>query len=166
MILHGIEYQRPTSLNMADHVTYSFLAFMKSIFHFCLGCYCGGYSQNGRSNLSSFDLLKVAYDIMLLGPGTKFSMQTSIHLKTFKDTLAPYCNKWDLNVSDKEPINPTGFSAPFAPTTWASRWIVWVYRKVSNIRRTKSQNLSVSHLGLQLFLSNRLKPSVQWRMKM
>ena len=57
MILHGIEYQRPTSLNMrilADHVTYSFLAFMKSIFHFCLGCYCGGYSQNGRSNLSSF----------------------------------------------------------------------------------------------------------------
>ena len=59
MILHGIEYQRPTSLNMrilADHVTYSFLAFMKSIFHFCLGCYCGGYSQNGRSNLSSFCL--------------------------------------------------------------------------------------------------------------
>ena len=60
MIKHGIEYQRPTSLNMrilADHVTYSFLAFMKSIFHFCLGCYCGGYSQNRRSNLSSFDLL-------------------------------------------------------------------------------------------------------------
>ena len=56
MILHGVEYQRPTSLNvriLADHVTYSFLAFMKSIFHFCLGCYCGGYSQNWRSNLSS-----------------------------------------------------------------------------------------------------------------
>ena len=35
MILPGIEYQRPTSLNMrilADHVTYSFLAFPKSIF--------------------------------------------------------------------------------------------------------------------------------------
>ena len=61
MILHGIEYQRPTSLNMrimADHVTYSFLAFMKSIFHFCLGCYCGGYSQNGRSNLSSTAFFK------------------------------------------------------------------------------------------------------------
>ena len=26
----------------------------ESIFHFCLGCYCGGYSQNGRSNLSSY----------------------------------------------------------------------------------------------------------------
>ena len=59
MILHGIEYQRPTSLNMrilADHVTYSFLAFPKSIFYFCLGCYCGGYSQNGRSNLSSLSM--------------------------------------------------------------------------------------------------------------
>ena len=35
MILPGIEYKRPTSLNMrilADHVTYSFLAFPKSIF--------------------------------------------------------------------------------------------------------------------------------------
>ena len=63
MILHGIEYQRPTSLNMrilANHVTYSFLAFMKSIFHFCLGCYCGGYSQNGRSNLSSCNLQRSA----------------------------------------------------------------------------------------------------------
>ena len=63
MILHGIEYQRPTSLNMrilADHVTYSFLAFMKSIFHFCLGCYCGGYSQNGSSNLSSSAYCKSA----------------------------------------------------------------------------------------------------------
>ena len=50
MVLHGIEYQRPTSLNMrilADHVTYSFLAFMKSIFHFCLGCYCGGILRTG-----------------------------------------------------------------------------------------------------------------------
>ena len=33
---------------------FALLAFMKSIFHFCLGCYCGGYSQNGRSNLSSY----------------------------------------------------------------------------------------------------------------
>ena len=35
MILHGIEYQRPTSLNMrilADHVTYSFLAATKQLY--------------------------------------------------------------------------------------------------------------------------------------
>ena len=36
------------------------------------------------------------------------------------------------------------------------------YRKISNIRRTKSQNLNVSYLGLQLSLRNTciLKPSV------
>ena len=82
MILHGIEYQRPTSLNMrilADHVTYSFLAFMKSIFHFCLGCYCGGYSQNGRSNLSSLSLLKLNW----LTPG-----RPACHFKTAVFNLA------------------------------------------------------------------------------
>ena len=41
-----------------------------------------------------------------------------------------------------------------------------VYRKVSNIRRTKYQNSNVSRLGLQLSLRNILKPSVKWRMKM
>ena len=41
-----------------------------------------------------------------------------------------------------------------------------IYRKISNIRRTKSQNLNVSRLGLQLSLCNILKPSVKWRMKM
>ena len=40
------------------------------------------------------------------------------------------------------------------------------YRKTSNIRRTKSQNLNVSRLGLQLSSHNTLKPSVcngEWR---
>ena len=40
------------------------------------------------------------------------------------------------------------------------------YRKFSNIRRTKSQNLIVSRLRLQSSLRNMLKPSVKWRMKM
>ena len=40
------------------------------------------------------------------------------------------------------------------------------YRQVSNIRRTKSQTLNVSCLGLQLFLSNPLKPGIKSRMKM
>ena len=81
MILHGIEYQRPTSLNMrilADHVTYSFLAFMKSIFHFCLGCYCGGYSQNGRSNLSSCDKSRMPLDLYIKLRPYKFSLQASV----------------------------------------------------------------------------------------
>ena len=40
------------------------------------------------------------------------------------------------------------------------------YRKVSNIRRTKSQNLDDSHLVFQLSLFNRFKPGVKSRMKM
>ena len=77
-ILHGIEYQRPTSLNMrilADHVTYSFLAFMKSIFHFCLGCYCGGYSQSGRSNLSSCPCVSLIHCFVV--PCRQFESDTS-----------------------------------------------------------------------------------------
>ena len=40
------------------------------------------------------------------------------------------------------------------------------YRQISNIRRTKSQNLNVSRLVLQLSLYSRLKPGVRSRMKM
>ena len=40
------------------------------------------------------------------------------------------------------------------------------YRKISNIRRIKSQNLNVSRLVLQLPLPNPLKPGVKSRMKM
>ena len=105
MILHGIEYQRPTSLNMrilADHVTYSFLAFMKSIFHFCLGCYCGGYSQNGRSNLSSYwwvsllELIIMAVCFMTVFPCSVqtptlmrwvFDMETGL---SFLSVIIPY----------------------------------------------------------------------------
>ena len=39
------------------------------------------------------------------------------------------------------------------------------YCKVSNIRRTKFQNLNVSHLILQLSFPNPLKPGVKSRMK-
>ena len=40
------------------------------------------------------------------------------------------------------------------------------YRKISNIRRTKSQNLNDSRLVLQLSVPNPLKPGVKSRMKM
>ena len=41
-----------------------------------------------------------------------------------------------------------------------------IYHQISNISSTKSQNLNVSHLVLQLSLCNILKPGVEWRMKM
>ena len=40
------------------------------------------------------------------------------------------------------------------------------YHKISNIRRTKSPNLNVSRLILQLSLPNTMKPGVKSRMKM
>ena len=40
------------------------------------------------------------------------------------------------------------------------------YRKTSNISRTKSQNLNVSCILLQLSSLNPLKPGVKFRMKM
>ena len=43
---------------------------------------------------------------------------------------------------------------------------VHMYRKISNIRRTKSQNLNDSHLVLKSSLPNPLKPGVKSRMKM
>ena len=43
---------------------------------------------------------------------------------------------------------------------------VYMYRKVSNISRTKSQNLNDSHLVLKSSLPNPLKPGVKSRMKM
>ena len=43
---------------------------------------------------------------------------------------------------------------------------VTTYRKLSNIRRTKSENLSGCRLVLQLSLANPLKPGIKLRMKM
>ena len=40
------------------------------------------------------------------------------------------------------------------------------YRKISNIRRTKSQNLNDSHLVLKSSLPNPFKPGVKSIMKM
>ena len=41
-----------------------------------------------------------------------------------------------------------------------------IYRKMSNIKRTESENLSDCRLDLQLPLANPLKPVVKLRMKM
>ena len=41
-----------------------------------------------------------------------------------------------------------------------------MYRKISNIRSTKSPNLNVSRLVVQLSLPNPMKPGVKSRMKM
>ena len=55
---------------------------------------------------------------------------------------------------------------PSIDLTWQAPFANTDYRKVSNIRRTKCQNLNDSRLVLQLSLPNPLKPSVKSIMKM
>ena len=52
-------------------------------------------------------------------------------------------------------------------STWATTTLaqLWTHCQTSNIRHTKSQNLDISHLVLQLSLPNPLKPGVKSIMK-
>ena len=82
--------------------------------------------------------------------------------------------------SNAESVPLISFSNRFLQLRWLTKysdisrldWMtrihiyIYIYHKISIIRRTKSQNLNVSRLGLQLSLHNILKPSVKWRMKM
>ena len=44
--------------------------------------------------------------------------------------------------------------------------VISIYRQISNMRLTKSPNLNVAHLVLQLSLPNPFKPGIKSRMKM
>ena len=56
-------------------------------------------------------------------------------------------------------------------TLWTLPWAIVItlyyeYRQFSNMSRTQSPNTNVSRLGLQLSLSNPLKPGIKSRMNM
>ena len=57
-------------------------------------------------------------------------------------------------------------SCPVMSDDWQIDQSIAIYRKISNMRCTKIENLNVSHIGLQLSMRNILKPSLKWRMKM
>ena len=61
----------------------------------------------------------------------------------------------------------TDSTAPSAEFSLATaKWVQMIYHQISNIRHTKSQNLTVSRLVLQLSLPHPLKPGVnrqEWR---
>ena len=57
-------------------------------------------------------------------------------------------------------------NASFNYEIYTVEWYLHIYRRISNIRRNKSQNLNDPRLVLQLFLSNPLKPGVKSRMNM
>ena len=129
MILHGIEYQRPTSLNMpimADHVTYSFLAFMKSIFHFCLGCYCGGYSQNGRSNLSSCENFKLK--ICMCNQSMTLGTHTKLQLEILMSSMISAIHKFRENIlegSQNVSETPPGLKSLAGIYLW-KQGLLWI----------------------------------------
>ena len=58
-------------------------------------------------------------------------------------------------------LNPHAWRSHQQPWYW-----LYMYRQVSNIRRTKSQHLKDSRIVLRLSLPNPLKPHVKSRMKM
>ena len=53
------------------------------------------------------------------------------------------------------------WAARVSPCRTGALWTNRNYRKISNIRRTKSQNLNDSHLVLKSSLPNPLKPGVK-----
>ena len=63
-------------------------------------------------------------------------------------------------------IHLMAISQEMFKTSITEMYLKITYRKVSNIRRTKSQNLNDSHLVLKSSLPNPLKPGVKSRMKM
>ena len=89
--------------------------------------------------------------------------------------LTPFCPEADeLKLRSSQPLHKasnlfmlltfkTGLLLPLHVAWWND---VFNYRKISNIRRTKYQNLNVSRLGLKLSLCNILKPRVKWRRNM
>ena len=60
----------------------------------------------------------------------------------------------------------TQFTDVCIDVSWMYYEINQKYRKTSNVRHTKSQNLHDSCLVMQLSLPNSLKPGVKLRMKM
>ena len=78
-----------------------------------------------------------------------------IHIEEVSDAIVCFRNQWKT-------LHSNAYSHWLNPYLCDCGYID--YRKISNIRRTKSQNLNVSRLGLQVSLRNILKPSVKWRM--
>ena len=79
----------------------------------------------------------------------------------------------ELSCFDKAPIGrcdyivwTNNFSVHSDDHGYSPKFVILLLPSISNIRRTKSQDLNVSHLILQLSLPNPLKPGIKWRMKL
>ena len=66
-------------------------------------------------------------------------------------------------MSPADPSHPRAISSINSAD---SECLIYNYRRISNISRTKYQNLNEPRLVFHLSLPNPLKPDVKWRMKM
>ena len=101
------------------------------------------------------DLMRCSFDIwrwLLVALCTKQSeFNATTHISIYFGVMSQYLNNIiPYNIFEK-------LNCPYQNI---------IYRRIFNIRRTKSPNLNVSRLVLQLSLPNPMKPSVKSRMKM
>ena len=94
--------------------------------------------------------ISIADTLEILLSCTKPSISWHLPRTAMRLLVAKECQSWSPSLCH--------FSAP--TPKWAH------YRKISNIRRTKSPSLNVSLLVLQLSLPNPMKPGFKSRMKM
>ena len=77
----------------------------------------------------------------------------------FQNTQNNWCNQKSIFIEKYPQIKTLKLK-------WYDNYTQINYRKISNIRRTKCQNLNDSRFVLQLSVPNPLKPSVKSIMKM
>ena len=146
-------------------VVTSHLTHWGRVTHICVSRLTIIGSDNGLSPDRRQAIIWTNAGLLLIGPlGTNFSeiliaIHTfsfkKIHLKMSSRKCRPFC--LGLNVLRYHGAHVISLLCTRSDNT---------YRKVSNIRPTKSQNLNASRLILWLSLPNLLKPGVKLRMKM
>ena len=80
------------------------------------------------------------------------------------ERVAPVCRDCNAAPGSSNPSTYYGFEIIYM--IFSLHIHLYIYFQISNIRRSKSQNLNVSRLVLHLSLPNLLKPCVKLRMKM
>ena len=161
-----------------EWVTDHYLTHWGRVTHICISRITNIGSDNGLSPGRRQAIIWTNAEILLIEPfGTNFSeIFMAIHTFSFKKMhLNMSFGKWrtfclGLNVlTFAEPRKTSQYYCCGCHGSLCCQAIIsnaLDYRKISNIRRTKPQNLNDSPLVLQLSLPNPLKPDIKWRMKM
>ena len=138
-------------------------------------------SDNGLSPGRRQAVIWTNAGILLIWPlGTNFSeilikiyifSFTKMHLKLSSGIWRPFCLGVNVLKNMSFTMNVISNTGPWSVNSrthdcYPKQEEQRKYRKTSSINRTKSPNLNVSNLVLQLSLLNPLKPGIKSRMKM